>query len=339
LNELNSPGTPVVAPERTVSAGRAVITLATTKSVYLRMAINLARSFNVWNRDSGIAFHIITDLDDPMPADLANVKLLRLPVGALGVAFSAKLHLDRLAPAAQTLFIDSDCFVMGPLTPVFDRFAGRAVAIQGEQISDGLWCGDVVDMCRRGGVASLPKFNGGIYYVEPGAQATAVYDDARELETHYDEWKLVRLRGHANEEPIMSVAMARAGLEALPEDDLIMAPFNYYQQIHELDVFRGRCTLSNPPPPSPNYRATVPVRVVHPLIPHFVNDYTDHWRYRAEVLKMRQVAEGTPLWLSRIVAFVTIVVPGVAKNVAKEKLRPLYRKLFGVRQIRLTERV
>ncbi len=319
--------------------GRAVITLATTKSVYLRMAINLARSFNVWNRDSGISFHIITDLDDALPPDLANVELLRIPSGALGVAFSPKLYLDRLAPAEQTLFIDADCLCVGPLAPVFDRFAGRPVAVQGGEISFGLWFGDVADMCRRCGVRALPKFNGGVYYLEPGPRAAAVYDRAREMVQHYDEWNMVRLRGHPNEEPIMAMAMAEAGIAALPDEDTIMAPFNVYADIRTLDVFAGRCEAANPPPPHPDHSPEVPVKVIHPLIPHFVNDYTDRWRYRAEILKLRLVAQGMPLRLARAAAFCMVVVPGIAKGIAKDKLRPLYRRLFGVRRVRLTERV
>ena len=303
------------------------------------MAINLARSFNVWNRDSGISFHIITDLDDPLPPDLSNVKLLRIPSGALGVAFSPKLSLDRLAPAEHTLFIDADCLCVGPLAPVFDRFAGRPVSVQGGEISFGLWFGDVADMCRRCGVRALPKFNGGVYYLEPGPRATVVYERAREMVRHYDEWNMVRLRGHPNEEPIMAMAMAEAGLSALPDDDTIMAPFNVYADIRALDVFSGRCEAANPPPPHPDHSPEVPVKVIHPLIPHFVNDYTDRWHYRAEILKLRLVAQGTPLGLARIVAFWTVVVPGVAKGIAKDKLRPLYRRLFGVRRVRLTERV
>jgi hypothetical protein len=311
--------------------GRAAITLATTKAVYLEMAYTLARSFMVWNRNSGISFHIITDLDTELPADLKDVKLVRIPSGALGKGFSPKLHLDELAPAQHTLFIDADCLCVGPLDPVFDRFAGRAVAVAGGKISTGLWWSDVTEVCRRIGVASLPKFNGGIYYLEPGERATAVYARAREVAPLYDAWNLVRL---------MAIAMAEAGLEALPDDDdTIMAPFNNYPHFLELDVFAGRCRICNPPPPHRLSRPDLPFKIIEPVIPHFVNDYTDHWRYRAEALKLRVVAKGMPLVLARLLAFCTVVVPGLAVEIGKVKLRPLFRKLFGVRRVKLTARV
>jgi hypothetical protein len=321
-------------------AERAAITLATTKTVYLEMAFTLARSFMVWNRDSGIGFHIITDLETDLPADLKDVKLVRIPSGALGKGFSPKLHLDTLAPAQHTLFIDADCLCVGPLNPVFDRFAGRPVAVAGGKISSGLWFSDVAEVCKRIGVASLPIFNGGIYYVEPGERATAVYKRAREVEPQYDAWNLVRLRGQTNDEILMAIAMAEAGLDALPDvDDSIMAPFNIYPHFLELDVFDGRCAIANPPPPHRLNRPTLPVKTVRPLIPHFLNDYADHWRYRSEALKLRLVARGVPLALARLVATCTVVVPGIAVEVGKIKLRPAYRKLFGVRRVRSSRRV
>lgn len=320
--------------------GRAAITLATTKAVYLEMAYTLARSFMVWNRDSGIGFFIVTDLDTELPADLKGVNLVRILPGALGKGFSPKLHLDELAPAAHTLFIDADCLCVGPLAPVFDRFAGRPVAVAGGKISTGLWWSDVAEVCRRIGVPSLPKFNGGVYYLEPGERATAVYRRAREVAPLYDAWNLVRLRGHANDEILMAIAMAEAGLEALQDDDdTIMAPFNVYPHFLELDVFAGRCRICNPPPPHRLSQPDLPIKTIEPLIPHFVNDYTDHWRYRAEALKLRVVAKGMPLALARLLAFCAIVVPGRAVEIAKVTLRPAYRKLFGVRRVRLTARV
>lgn len=339
MNEVASATGPSAMPAVSRLPSRAAITLATTKTVYLEMAFTLARSFMVWNRDSGIGFYIITDLDAELPADLKDVKLVRIPSGALGKGFSPKLHLDQLAPAQHTLFIDADCLCIGPLNPIFGRFAGRAVAVAGGRISTGLWWSNVDDVCRRIGVAFLPKFNGGIYYVEPGELATKVYERAREVAPLYDEWHLVRLRGHANDEILMAIAMAESGLEALPDDGSIMAPFNLYPQFLELDVFAGLCTICNPPPPHRLSRPDIPMRTVRPVLPHFVNDYTDHWRYRSEALKLALVGKGVPLLLARILAFFTIVVPGITVEVGKVKLRPAFRKIFGVRAIRLTKRV
>ena len=44
----------------------------------------------------------------------------------------------------------------------------------GHTIATGLWFGNVDALCARFGVPALPKFNGGLYYIEPGPEATAV---------------------------------------------------------------------------------------------------------------------------------------------------------------------
>ena len=323
------------------SPRRAVITLATTKMIYVDMALVLARSFVLWNRDAGIPFYIFTDVEFEMPRELQGVvEVKRMPPGALGTGFSPKLHLDRLAPAPQTMFIDADCMVMGPLDPIFDRFAGRAVSVFGVRMSEGIWWGDVAAILKRIGKPAMTGFNGGLYYVEPGETANRVYARAREIEGLYDEWGLARLRGRPNDEVLMSIAMAEADLPAVEDDGTIMVPYNSYQVFRELDVFAGRCAMENPPPGAPKHRDGVPVRIVHPVIPHFVDTYTLHWRYLAEAERLRlHMASGLPRWLARLATFVTISIPGMLKMNGKEWFRPLYRALFGVRAVKANERV
>ena len=153
---------------------RTILTIATGKPVYFDMAINLARSFMFWHSASDISFHLVSDRKANLPPDLARVQLIRVEPGALGEGFAPKLHLDRLAPARQTLFIDADCLCVGNLSHVFDRFAGRDVSVVGGTIDQGEWFGDVAQVCAHFNVTCLPKFNGGVGYLEPGAKAEAV---------------------------------------------------------------------------------------------------------------------------------------------------------------------
>ena len=323
------------------SPRRAVITLATTKMIYVDMALVLARSFVFWNRGTGIPFYLFTDVEFEMPRELqGHVEVKRMPAGALGTGFSPKLHLDRLAPAPQTIFIDADCMVMGPLAPIFDRFAGRAVSVFGERMTEGLWWGDVAEILKRIGRPAMTGFNGGLYYVEPGEVANKVYARARELEGLYDAWGLARLRGRPNDEVLMSIAMAEANLEAIKDDGTIMVPYYSYAIFRELDVFAGRCSMENPPPGHKLHRDDVPVRVVHPVIPHFVDTYTHHWRYLAEAERLRlNMRWGVPRWLARLSTFTTISIPGWMAMNGKAWLRPLYRLLFGVRAVKANERM
>jgi len=304
------------------------------------MALVLARSFVLWNRDAGIPFHLFTDIEFELPGELqGHVVLHRVPFGALGTGFSPKLHLDKIAPAGRTLFIDADCMVMGPLAPIFDRFAGRAVSVFGVRMSEGLWWGDVTAILKRIDRPWMPGFNGGLYYVEPGETAAKVFARARELEGSYDSWGLVRLRERPNDEVLMSIAMAEARLEPVHDDGTIMVPYYSYPIFRALDVFAGRCTMENPPAPHELHRDHSPVRVVHPLIPHFVDTYTHHWRYRAEAARLRlHMGYGLPRWLARLASYVAISVPGWILMNGKEWLRPLYRALFGVRAIKTSDR-
>lgn len=320
---------------------RAVITLATTKPLYVDMAFTLARSFLRWNRDAGIGFHLITDLDFDLPSDLSKILLVRVEPGTLGAGFSPKLHLDTLAPAEQTLFIDADCLCMGPLDSSFARFAGRKVSVLCDaMLSTGAWWGDIDRLCARFGVPALPHFNGGIYYVEPGPEASAIYRRARELERQYDEIGLLRLRGRPNDEILMSIAMAEAAMTPLADDGTIIGVFNVYPKFEELDVFAGRCRISNPAPPDPMHKPIVPVKEISPLIPHFVNAYTDHWRYRAEAQKLRQTSQqGLPDIVARAITAVSISIPGWSIEKAKNTFRPTYRRLFGPRHMTESKRV
>lgn len=323
------------------SPRRAVITLATTKMLYAEMAFVLARSFVFWNRDSGIPFYLFTDIEFELPRELqGHVEVRRMPAGALGSGFSPKLHLDKIAPAGQTLFIDADCLVVRPLAPIFDRFAGRAVSVFGERMTEGIWWGDVAKILRRIGRPAMYGFNGGLYYIEPGETANKVYARARQVEGLYDAWGLARLRGRPNDEVIMSIAMAESDLAAVKDDGTIMVPYNSYPVFRELDVFAGRCAMENPPPSDKRHSPGTPSRVVHPAIPHFVDTYTHHWRYLAEALKLRlNMGWGVPQWLARAIAFCVVAVPGSIRMNGKEWLRPLYRALFGVRAVKANERV
>jgi hypothetical protein len=319
---------------------RAVITLATTKPVYVDMAFALARSFKVWHRDKGIPFHIITDLAFELPADLADIGLIRVEPGRLGSGFSPKLHLDKLAPADRTLFLDADCLCVGSIDDLFDRFAGRAVGVIGSMKTTGKWFGDIEAILKRIGRAAMPQFNGGVYYLERGALASRIYERAREIEPLYDEWGLVRLRGRPNDEVLVAIALAEVGIEPINDDGTLMAPFNAYPVVHELNVFAGRCVLENPAPPHPMHRPDTQIATLHPRLPHFVAYFTDQHHYRAEVSKLRLVSQShLPVWLAEAWVTLTVRLPGIAIDAAKTRFRPIYRRLFGVRRIKESVRV
>lgn len=318
---------------------RGVLTLALGPALYWELACNLSRSVRHWHPDGSLPVTIVTDQPRKLPPDLATVRLHQVAPDELGRGFEAKLHLDRLAPAAHTLFIDADCLVYASLHPVFALLAGHPVATFGHEIAAGEWFGDVATLCARIGVPAIPKFNGGVYYLEPGPPATEVFQTARGLKPRYDELGLVRLRGRPNDELLIAAAMARHGLHPMPDDATILSDPQCCPGPLRVSVLRGRRRLHNPPPPSSLHRAWYPFTDVSPAIVHFLGDYTSGPAYRADALRLALAARRLPPWAATPAASLLVVAPGTARTWVKNLLRPVFHRCFGVRGIRPSSRL
>lgn len=312
---------------------RAIVTLAVGSPLFIGFAANLARSFLWWHRDDSIRFAITTDQPELLPPDvLERVDIIKLAPAQYGNGFTAKLFLDKFAPAPRTIFLDADCLVVGRLHSAFERFAGRPVSVIGGSISDGEWFGDVGRVRAKLGVGPIPKFNGGVYYIERGEVASEVYATARSLEPRYDELGLVRLRGKPNEELLMAVALAMHGLDGITEDGTIMAePLNFATGL-SLDVLRGRAKLENQPG-HPLYQAKWPLHVAYPSVVHFLGYHTDRHPYATEARRLELVARGSPMWLSWTRTLFTHALPARVSLGLKNALRPVYHALFGPRAV------
>jgi hypothetical protein len=314
---------------------RNVITIATGKKLYIDFAANLARSFFLHNSESDIHFYIVTDNKDLIDADiLKKVSIIETSPGELGEGFSSKLHLDKLAPEGQTLFIDSDCLIFGNLDQLFNKFKGHSVSVVGDYISQGEWFGDVEKICKKFKVPHFPKFNGGIYYLEKGDNAIAVYTKARELEKEYDEIGFIRLRNTPNDEVIMALAMQIHNQKVLLDDGTILSDPQACQGGYEIDVIAGKCWLYNPPKPHPLHQEWYKFERVFPLIFHFLGDYTDHYPYKSEVYKLKHKRNCH----TKFYVKVFIEYPMRLKIKIKQKLRPVYRRLVGVRKVKKSGR-
>src|ERR1700761_8620116 len=159
-----------------------VFTIATGSQLYLGYAFNLARSFALHNEIENTSFCILTDQQCTLPKDLSFVKTVPLPGEITHEGLGPKLYLDLLAPTEKSLFLDSDCLVFRDLRFVFDRFSGRPVSVVGVTVADGNRSGPATAAaCARFGLAGMPRFHGGLYYLERGAAAKTVYETARRL--------------------------------------------------------------------------------------------------------------------------------------------------------------
>lgn len=316
---------------------RAAFTIAVGKPMYLRMACALARSFRIWHQQSDIRFFIATDADrGSLPSDLQDIDLIAIKPGEFGTGFQPKLHLDKLAPASCSMFIDADCLCVGPLDEAFDTFAGMPVSVIGGKITEGEWGGDVATICARTGAEHLIRFNGGVYYLERGETCSSVYRTARELEPKYDELGFLRLRGCANDEALISVAMSLQSLRPVADRGDIMNSLLAGPGGVAIDVFEGRAVLKNPRGHK-KHNPWYPMEEMRPRLVHFLGTELDTYPYRREELRLRQFCQqGWPKAVATLWADVTFSLPWLLLDGLKRVLRPAYHRLFGPRAIRST---
>jgi len=320
--------------------GLAAFTIATGKPVYLEMAFGLARSFRLWHRREDIHFVLATDRDrSSLPSDLVDLDLIPLQPGQYGSGFTPKLYLDRIAPAEKSLFIDADCLCVGSLASAFQQFSGHAVSVVGREVADGEWFGDVATICGQFGIGGMPKFNGGVYYLERGAACSRVYETARSLLSRYDEIGFGRLRGQPNDEVVISLAMALCGETSIPERGDIMNSLLAGPAGLEIDVFKGRALLRNPRR-HPRYNPWYELEEMRPRLVHFLGADINSHPYGRESTRLRLVYQKHwPRWLARMWTNLWLTLPSLITSALKNFLRPLYHAILGPRRIKRSVRV
>ena len=316
----------------TDTARRAVLTLALGQPVYIQMAANLARSFRYWHRRSDIRFAVATDQPEHLPPDVREgVETVPVDAGQYGTGFSPKLHMDKLAPAEETLFIDADCLVAGSLEPVFERFDGHEVSVIGQMMSSGEWWGDIATRRRKLDVAEVPVFVGGVYYLRKSTASRRVYETARELEARYEELGMVKLRGVPNEEPLVSLGMALHGQRPVPDDGSIKADAMCFPSGIEFDVFEGHSVFRNN---TDREFSMLSLQEARPVIGHFNDRFAERDPYTHEATRLRKVlADGWPLTAAGAYAKARHTLPQHTVRTTKEVLRPLYHRIFGTREV------
>ncbi len=244
-----------------------------------------------------------------------------------------------MAREGQTLFIDSDCLVFGDLTKVFEGFKGHKVSVIGDYISDGEWFGDIKKICAQFNVLHLPKFNGGIYYIEKGDVADSVYKNARELEKQYDEIGFVRLRNRPNDEVIMALAMQLHGQKPMIDDGTILSDPQACRGGYKIDVIKGERLLENPPLPNPLNQSWYPFKNVSPVVVHFLGFYTLHYPYIRESYRLKKALSKKLNWFTELTGLLSIEYPSRIIKQLKNTFRPVYHKLAGYRKVKISDRI
>lgn len=321
---------------------KSVLTIAVGKEIYINMALNLAKSFLLWNKDNGIEFILVTDrLDIVKKSDISDlITTLVIDTKDYDTGFAIKLYLDKFIKTNYTLFIDCDCLIYGDLTEVFSQFKQREVSVIGINLTEGRnvgFCVDVKDILQNVGINYFPLLCGSLYYIKRGSVASDIYKFARELKPKYDSIGLVRLRNKENEEPLMAISMAKFNQNPVFDDGLIKADRMFYDKLQS-NVLTGQAFLWNKlTPPIPTYSTRMDSR---PLIIHFNASFAENHEYFSEILRLKFYFQKK--WALRPLEIYIFLRYKFLVNFSiyfKNQFRPIYTSLFGNRKIKKSNRL
>lgn len=138
----------------------------------------------------------------------------------------------------------------------------------------------------------------------------------------------------------MAIAMARHNQTAIPDDGSILSDPQACPGGLFIDVLRGSSRLLNPLAPHPQHQAWYPLTEVHPVLVHFLGNYTTIYPYKREELRLAlAVANRLPTWAADTLATMFCSIPRMSGRIIKNLLRPVYQRLFGNRPISASERM
>jgi hypothetical protein len=255
---------------------RGILTIAFGEQRYIEFAKSLARSIDRFS--PGIPKAVVTDRPK---SDLNQHYNYVIPVDAeRGRDVKQKLFIDLYTPFRKTLFIDSDCLVLGSLEFAFKAFEGGRSIIPDRvfKISFDFPHGtDFEQLSRKTGFDSIPGFNGGVYYVEKGTPSVEILERAREVVDDFAAYGLREFREGGdcpNDELVIGVCLAERNCPTVKMSRILMeAPYGLEGKL-DIDVVRGRVDF---------------VRYgerVQPVIIHFCGSFRDMDVYERERRKL-----------------------------------------------------
>lgn len=262
---------------------RIVYTIATGSPKFAKCALGLGRSLKLIGDQTRRV--VITDQTDH-PWDRSFDEVLKPDCPFEWTLFSKFSALER-TDADQVLFIDCDSLAFKRLDPIFEYCAGRGLCVQGRIIRGGTWYGSVEGHLKKHGVEFMPQFNGGMVYYErtPACQETIqrVYSEG----LGFKDAGFIYDRSLIPEEPYLSLAMAKGGLDSEARSHVIPDHFDFLGTATglidklELDVMSNRCQFVG---------LKYDLRLVKPFIFH-ASRYINFAAYWRQLDKLRWLEE------------------------------------------------
>lgn len=277
---------------------------------YCRMAATLGRSLAL--HAPGVLRALVTD--DPRGAHASWYDIVRPLQTDWGTNLDQRLHLDRYTPFDRTLFIDSDIIAVGNLEEAFAQFEGYVFSPVGQNVlrrgaEDPFM--DVAHVLDHFGLDSVPKFNGGLFYLDSEA-AGPFMKTARALSRNYRRLGFSDFRMDGpNDEALFATAMALHDLPMLDDGGSIMATPSGLGGRLRVDALEGRAQFEK-------YGTSI-----SPTLVHFAGAWAAHPVYRQEQRKLARWADG---WShSRIERHSRLLYPwDVAAGTVRMHLRRAY---------------
>lgn len=273
-------------------SGRGILTLAYGERRFIEQARSLAHSLEL--HAPGLPRAIVTDSEDPGLRELFTVIPYRPEFGS-GVR--QKLYLDLYSPFEETLFIDSDCLVLGDLSSFWQAFAGQAFGVPGFRYLERgstdpyLDVNHVLDTLQ---LTRLPKFNGGVYYFNRSAASATFFETARKLLDDWNSLNFQEFRGNGPaDEALYSVAMAMRDIAPVfMNPGGMWTPVGYTGRFR-LDAIKGSCSFMKEG------------MLLTPEVIHFPGEYGYLFAYTRERSRLQARIEGKAIPMpQRVASFV-----------------------------------
>jgi hypothetical protein len=263
---------------------RIVFTVATGQPKYAEQALGLARSLRLIGDTTPRV--VMTDLDHPAWAK--NFDAVVKPPKAISTYLLKLAALDATG-ADEILFIDSDSLSFKRLDPIFDYCKGEDFAVQGRWIREGHWYGHMEQILPPLGIASMPRFNGGMMFYRRSEGTQRLIEEAIKAGENYAETGLDFFRGVVPDEPCVALGMVRSGVGKLIPDteDFMNTPVGLVGKL-DMDVMRGRCRFMK--------HSMHDLRLIEPIILHagkYVNNAI-YWKQLAKLEWLEQYESKHP---------------------------------------------
>jgi hypothetical protein len=137
----------------------------------------------------------------------------------------------------------------------------------------------------------------------------------------------------------MALAMELNQQVPVPDDGSILAEFVNFQSGIKSDLLKGFAELYNDPA-NPSYKPNWPLKLARPVVVHFLGHYNQVMPYIKEIKQLQYLsAHKWSQGMTKFITFVQVTLPFETILFVKNKLRPLYRSLFGFRKIEKSERI